>query len=50
MTLAEFQQRFPSTAPAETLRLINHLDEGEPLQANRLYKRIVGGVSIPSSG
>ncbi len=45
MTLAEFQTRFPSTVDVETVRVINHLNPGEPLHGGQLYKRVTGGIA-----
>ncbi|MDH3402296.1 MAG: M48 family metalloprotease [Acidobacteriota bacterium] len=43
MTLAEFQKRYPSTVPIQTLGLINRLDSQGNLATNDLAKRVVGG-------
>jgi predicted Zn-dependent protease len=49
MTLAEFNQRYPSTIKAEEVALINGVEgPGATLRAGQLYKRVVGGVK-PSS-
>jgi len=44
LTLAEFNGRYPSTAPAATVALVNQLGEGEALKAGRQAKRVVGGT------
>jgi len=44
MTLAEFLEKYPSTAKPETIALINQLGAGEKLKAGRQAKRIVGGT------
>jgi predicted Zn-dependent protease len=44
MTVAEFHAQFPSTAPVETVALVNGLPKDGRLQAGRTAKRIVGGV------
>ena len=36
-------RRYNATVDAATLRLINQLDEGEPMRAGRSYKVVVGG-------
>jgi predicted Zn-dependent protease len=44
MTLAEFNAQFPSTAPIETVALVNGVEKDGRLEAGRTAKRIVGGV------
>jgi predicted Zn-dependent protease len=44
MSLSEFQQRFPSTAPIEQIAIINGLDKDGRLRAGDVGKRVVGGV------
>jgi predicted Zn-dependent protease len=44
MTVAEFHAEFPSTAPVETVALVNGVTKDGRLQAGRTAKRIVGGV------
>ncbi len=51
MPLEEFQRRYPSTVPIQTLGLINRLDSQGNLLTNDLAKRVVGGpgrVSLSS--
>ena len=43
MTLGEFAQRFPSTVDAETLAIINGVDESTTLELGTLVKRVVEG-------
>jgi predicted Zn-dependent protease len=44
MSLAEFQQRYPSSIPIEELALINQVPGSDaPLAAGSLVKRVVGG-------
>ena len=43
MTLAEFQQRYPSTVDQETLAIANGVGLTERFERGRLVKRIVGG-------
>ncbi|MGH7675289.1 MAG: M48 family metalloprotease, partial [Gemmatimonadales bacterium] len=43
MTLAEFNGRFPSTVPIETLALINGVEATAPLRRGEVVKRVVGG-------
>jgi predicted Zn-dependent protease len=44
MTLARFQELYPSTVPLPVLALINHAQPEETLEAGRLVKRVVGGT------
>jgi predicted Zn-dependent protease len=45
MTVAEFNAQFPSTAPVETVALVNGVEGKDGrLQAGQTAKRIVGGV------
>ncbi len=48
MTLAEFNAQFPSTAPIETVALVNGVEKDGRLEAGRTAKRIVGGVAPKS--
>jgi predicted Zn-dependent protease len=43
MTLATFNQRFPSTVDLTTLAIVNGVDEKAVLERGTLVKRIVGG-------
>lgn len=43
LTLEDFQRRYPSTVPIETLGLINRLDAQGRLAPDTLAKRVVGG-------
>ena len=43
MSVEQFASRFDSTVPAAELVLINHLDPGERLRSDRLYKVVQGG-------
>ena len=43
MTLAQFNERNPSTIPVETLAVINGVEAGDMLEAGRIVKRVVGG-------
>ncbi len=43
MTLSEFNDRYPSSVPVETIATINHLQPGESIAAGTLVKRVVGG-------
>ncbi len=49
MTVAEFNAQFPSTAPAETVALVNGIAKDGRIEAGRTAKRIVGGVP-PKAG
>jgi len=42
-TLDEFVREYPSSVPAGTVALINHLDSGEQLAAGEGAKRVTGG-------
>ncbi len=42
MTLEEFNRRYPSSVPIETLAILNQVEVGERLAAGQLVKRIVG--------
>lgn len=46
MTLAEFNQRYPSTVPVREIALLNQLGEGETLAAGKSAKRVVGGRGL----
>jgi predicted Zn-dependent protease len=41
MTIAQFNQQFPSTIPLDQLALINGVETGTTLEAGRLVKRVV---------
>ncbi len=43
MTLAEFQQAYPSSLPLDRLALLNRVEAGETIPAGRVMKRVVGG-------
>jgi predicted Zn-dependent protease len=43
MTIAEFNQQFPSTAPIEQVAILNGLDQKGTLKAGQSAKRVVGG-------
>ncbi len=43
MTLAQFNQRYPSTIPIEMLAIINEVDASTTLPAGREVKRVTGG-------
>jgi predicted Zn-dependent protease len=45
MTLEQFNQRYPSTIPLETLAIINEVDASTTLPAGREVKRVIGGRS-----
>jgi predicted Zn-dependent protease len=42
MTLAQFNQRYPSSIPLETLAILNQVEAGTRLPAGQMVKRIVG--------
>jgi len=42
MTLAEFNQRYPSAVPIEKVALINHADPGTRFEKGTVLKRVVG--------
>ncbi len=44
MRLEDFQAAFPSTVPAETLAILNHVEPGEILRVGTEAKRVVGGA------
>jgi hypothetical protein len=44
MGFAEFLERYPSTAEASEVAIINGLEGGETLERGRLMKRVVGGT------
>jgi hypothetical protein len=44
MSLAEFMQRWPSTAPVEQIAIINGLAKDGRFRAGDVAKRVVGGV------
>jgi predicted Zn-dependent protease len=44
MTLAQFAERYPSTADIETLELINGVGAGETIASGEFVKRVVGGT------
>lgn len=44
MTLAQFAERYPSTADIETLELINGMGAGETIASGEFVKRVVGGT------
>lgn len=44
MTLAEFNQRYPSTIPIEQLAIINGVETNTTLESGRTVKRVTGGV------
>jgi predicted Zn-dependent protease len=48
MSFDEFLRRYPSTAEAQQLAIINGLEGSETLEQGRLMKRIVGG-ELPDS-
>jgi predicted Zn-dependent protease len=43
MTLAQFNQRYPSQVPIETISMINGVDAATSLASGTLVKRVVGG-------
>jgi hypothetical protein len=43
MTLAQFNQRYPSQVSLETLGLLNGVDVGATVPSGTLVKRVVGG-------
>lgn len=43
MSVADFNQRYPSSIPIAQLALINGVEEGGTLEAGRTVKRVVGG-------
>ncbi len=43
LTLQEFESRYPSTVPLETLSLLNRVGAGGQLPTNSFAKRVVGG-------
>jgi len=43
LTLAEFNDRYPSSVSTETIATINHLQPGERIPAGTLVKRVVSG-------
>jgi hypothetical protein len=43
MTLAQFNQRYPSQVPVETLVLLNGVEVTATLPRGALVKRVVGG-------
>ena len=43
MTLEEFDRRYPSTVPLETIALINGRAPGDRLTAGTKVKRVTGG-------
>lgn len=43
MTLTEFERRYPSEVPLETLALLNRVQPDERLPQGQLVKRVVGG-------
>ena len=43
MTLAQFNQRYPSQVSVETLVLLNGVDIGTTIPRGTLVKRVVGG-------
>jgi predicted Zn-dependent protease len=43
MSFAEFMRRFPSSAEASEVAILNEVEEGATLEKGRLLKRIVGG-------
>ena len=46
MTFAQFMQRYPSTAPAEEIAIINGVENtSTQLAAGRVMKRVVGGTN-----
>jgi predicted Zn-dependent protease len=50
MTLAEFNQRYPSSVKVEEVALINGVQSANAsLKAGEFYKRVVGGVKPSSS-
>ena len=42
MTIAEFNQRYPSTVELGALAIMNGVDEGEQIAAGTILKRVVG--------
>src|SRR5262245_14341382 len=46
MTLEEFAGAYPSTVPIETVALVNHVEPGGRLEAERLAKQVVGGSGL----
>jgi hypothetical protein len=40
MTLAQFNQRYPSSIPVEEVAIINGVETGTTLEAGRLVKRV----------
>ncbi len=42
MTLSQFNQKYPSSIPIETLSIINQVDQGQLLAAGKWVKRVVG--------
>jgi predicted Zn-dependent protease len=47
MTLAEFDQQYPSTIPIEELAIINQLETSDsPIPAGRMMKRVTGGREV----
>ena len=45
MPFDQFLIRYPSTADATTLAILNGVETGTQLEAGRLMKRVVGGVA-----
>lgn len=43
MSLAQFQDRYPSTIPIQEVALINQADSGTRLEVGRIMKRVVAG-------
>lgn len=50
MTVAEFNQQFPSSVPLETVALVNGVAGGGKLEGGHTAKRIVGGIPQGSAG
>jgi predicted Zn-dependent protease len=49
MTIEQFNQQYPSSAPLEQVRILNELNEGDQLRPGQLVKRVVGGVRTQPS-
>ena len=46
MTLAEFNQQFPSTIPIEQLAIVNGIEANAALDAGQSVKRVTGGKKV----
>jgi predicted Zn-dependent protease len=49
LTVEEFTRRNPSSVPAATVALINHLTPGDTLKAGQLAKQVVGGRGLQTA-